>query len=71
MPYTFRVRPHPLGVVVYTRSGELGELLIPGESCCGIPFEELTEHARTSREVAVPEDRATDCPLMMRGRRAA
>lgn len=69
--YQFRVRPHPLGVVVFETPGELGELLIPGEDCCGIGVDELERIARRDGIVTVPEAAAADCPLVRRRRMRA
>lgn len=63
MTYTFQVRRHPLGVVVYSDPGVVGELLIQGESCCGVAFEELQRLADTTGSVTVDESSACDCPL--------
>lgn len=63
MPYTFHVRSHPLGVVVYSRPEVLGELLLPGEKCCGVAYEELVRVAATTGLVEVPDSEVEDCPL--------
>ncbi len=65
MPYTFHVRTHPLGVVVYSRPELLGELLLPGEKCCGVAYEELVRVAATTGLVEVPDSAAEGCPLVL------
>ncbi len=64
MAYKFRVRSHPLGVVVFDHPGQRGELLIPGEECCGVSVDELERIARTTGQVEVPDAAAKDCPLL-------
>lgn len=66
MPYRFLVRRHPLGVIVYPEPGTTGELLIPGEHCCGISFEQLERIADTTGTVTVDEAAACNCPLKSR-----
>ncbi len=65
MPYTFHVRTHPLGVVVYSRPELLGELLLPGEKCCGVAYEELVRVAATTGLVEVSDSAAEGCPLVL------
>ncbi|MGE5467757.1 MAG: hypothetical protein ACM3Y9_10065 [Ignavibacteria bacterium] len=69
MAYVFRVRPHPLGVVVSERPETLGELLLPGEKCCGVAFEDLERAAATTGFIEVPEVASGDCPLRARWQR--
>lgn len=71
MTYHFYVRPHALGVVVYSQPATLGELLIPGEACCGIPYEELARIAATTGKVEVGSSAAEHCPLLRNKRQAA
>lgn len=67
MAYTFRVRLHPLGVIVFRQPDEQGELLLPGEECCGVSFDELVRIAKTTREVEVADaTAAASCPLQQR-----
>lgn len=62
MAYTLTVELHPLGVVV--QNDENGrELLIEGESCCGVSYEELKQIALTSRRVDIEDDSAYLCRL--------
>lgn len=63
MTYSFRVRPHPLGVVVYCGPNGRSELLIPDEACCGVSFEELKAIASKSQIVEVADEAAGACPL--------
>ncbi|HEX8986616.1 MAG TPA: hypothetical protein VF816_01545 [Rhodocyclaceae bacterium] len=63
MSYVFHVRPHPLGVVVAKRPGVRGELLLPGETCCGVDYDQLARIAATTGYVEVPEPASADCPL--------
>jgi len=67
MAYSFRVRPHPLGVVVYCGANGRSELLIPNEDCCGVSFEKLKEIAATSQFVEVDDAAAANCPLRPKG----
>ncbi|HEX8962668.1 MAG TPA: hypothetical protein VF801_06665 [Rhodocyclaceae bacterium] len=67
MTCRFHVRSHPLGVVVFGEPGQLGELLIPGEECCGIGVAELERIARGSGVVTVPDAAADRCsPVLQR-----
>lgn len=61
MTFRFGVRRHPLGVVVKCDNRPLGELLIPGESCCGISVEELERVADTVGFVEVADETAANC----------
>jgi hypothetical protein len=63
MPCTLHVRLHPLGVVVSHGANGRGELLIRGEACCGVSFEQLERIALTTRKVDVDEAAAKDCLL--------
>jgi hypothetical protein len=63
MPYVFHVRIHPLGVVVSEQPNVRGELLLPGETCCGVGFEELKRIAVTTGSVEVADTESSDCPL--------
>lgn len=63
MPYTLHVRTHPLGVVVSRGANDRGELLIRGEACCGVSFEQLERIAQTTRKVDVDEAAAQECLL--------
>jgi hypothetical protein len=63
MPYVFHVRIHPLGVVVSEEPNVRGELLLPGETCCGIAFDELKRIAATTGSVEVSDTESCDCPL--------
>lgn len=63
MPYTLHVRLHPLGVVVSHGANARGELLIRGEACCGVSFEQLERIALTTRQIDVDDAAAKDCPL--------
>jgi hypothetical protein len=62
MSYMMRVLPHPLGVVVINEANER-ELLIEGEECCGVSFNELQHVAITSRQVEVDDAKADQCRL--------
>jgi hypothetical protein len=62
MPYTLYVHSHPLGVVVCNQSQER-ELLIDGESCCGVGFDELKRIASTTGQVELEEALAPVCRL--------
>lgn len=64
MTYRFRVREHPLGVVVEANGHS--ELLIPDESCCGVPFSQLCELAKRHQAVVVDDSAAEDGPLLRR-----
>ena len=62
MAYTLHVELHPLGLVV--RNEEDGrELLIEGEKCCGISYDDLKKIATTSRSVEVDDLQAFVCRL--------
>lgn len=61
MPYTLHVELHPLGVVV--NDSQERELLIEGESCCGVPFEKLLEIAKSSQKIEVDDMEAAWCRL--------
>jgi hypothetical protein len=63
MSYVFHVRPHPLGVVVSKRPDLRGELLLPGETCCGVQYDQLARIAMTTGYVSVAETASDDCPL--------
>lgn len=71
MTYHFHVRSHPLGVVVFSDPGKRGELLLPGETCCGVLYEELERIASTTQRVEVDVSAAHDCPLLRNKRQAA
>lgn len=62
MAYTLQVEIHPLGIVVQNEAGER-ELLIEGESCCGISYDTLRQIALTQRQVVIDEAEATACRL--------
>ncbi len=64
MTYQFRVRRHPLGVVVSREGSTHGELLIAGEECCGVPVEELERIADSSGVVQVADAASCNCPYM-------
>jgi hypothetical protein len=66
MSYLFHVRSHPLGVVVSKRPELLGELLLPGEKCCGVEFDELARAAETTGYIEVADNISIDCPLNRR-----
>lgn len=63
MTHSFRVRPHPLGVIVHCGPNGRSELLIPNEDCCGVSFEKLKEIAASSQIVEVDDAAAANCPL--------
>lgn len=63
MPYVFHVRPHPLGVVVSKGPDLRGELLLPGETYCGVQYDQLARIAMTTGYVRVAETASQDCPL--------
>jgi hypothetical protein len=69
MAFRFRVRRHPLGVVIDCEHRPLGELLIPGEDCCGIPVGELERIADTVGFAEVADEAAANCEYLcpMRG----
>lgn len=54
MSYTLHFELHPLGVIVQSEDGER-ELLIPGETCCCLSFEEMTRIAATTRKIVLDE----------------
>lgn len=62
MAYLFHVRPHPLGVVVSKQPNQLGELLIPGEDCCGVGYEELARVAATTGYIEIPDAATKNLP---------
>lgn len=62
MPYVLRVEPHPIGVVVISED-QSRELLIEGDTCCGVPFVELQHIANTSRKFLVDDETAKKCRL--------
>jgi hypothetical protein len=62
MAYVLHVLPHPLGVVVANDNGNR-ELLIEGELCCGIPFDELRIIVAKGGKVEIDEARMQDCRL--------
>ncbi|HWS02731.1 MAG TPA: hypothetical protein VN448_04970 [Gammaproteobacteria bacterium] len=64
MFYILHAYPHPLGIVVANDDGAR-KLLIEGESCCGIPFDELRKFAAKGGKVKVDEARAQDCRLLV------
>jgi hypothetical protein len=61
MSYVFHVRSHPLGVVVTRQPEVLGELLLPGEQCCGVEYAELARAAETTGLIEVPDEASQDC----------
>jgi hypothetical protein len=63
MPYILRVHSHPLGVVVTNDDGGR-ELLIEGEKCCGITFEELARIAATTGCIKLDDDKWVCCRLV-------
>ncbi|MBI4987025.1 MAG: hypothetical protein HZC24_17185 [Rhodocyclales bacterium] len=70
MSHRILVRPHALGVVVFDPASGRSELLIPGEACCGVSYEQLEEHARTGSPIEVSDAAASNCILRPRQRRA-
>jgi len=62
MSYILRVEPHPLGVVVSNEGDR--ELLIEGETCCCMNFEELKRIAETTRQVEIADETAAGCRLI-------
>jgi hypothetical protein len=62
MSQIFRVQPHPLGVVVIDEDN-VRELLIEGESCCGIGFEELQRIAHAGHKFEIDDAMAESCRL--------
>ena len=66
MTYRFQVRHHPLGVVVVVAPGQVGELLIPGEQCCGMSVAELQHIADTTGIMEVDDATVRNCPLLAR-----
>ena len=62
MSYALNVYPHPLGIIVANNDGAR-ELLIEGESCCGIPFDQLRNIAAKEGKVEVDEAQAQGCRL--------
>ena len=63
MTHIFRVQPHPLGVVVIDEDSDVRELLIEGESCCGLGFDELQRIAHAGRKFEIDDARAESCRL--------
>ena len=57
-----RVQPHPLGVVVINEDNER-ELLIDGEECCGIGFDEQQHIVATSQKVEIDDAKVGQCRL--------
>jgi hypothetical protein len=62
MAYTLHVELHPLGLVV---SNEIDgrELLIEGESCCGVSYDELKQVALTTHRLDIDDTQAACCRL--------
>jgi hypothetical protein len=62
MSHILYVEYHPLGVVVHNEANNR-ELLIEGETCCSISFEELKRIAESTRKVEIDEAQAVSCRL--------
>jgi hypothetical protein len=63
MSHQIKVEPHPLGVVVIDEHDGGRELLIEGESCCGVSFDDLKRIASTTHHFEVPDQVALTCRL--------
>jgi len=63
MAHFLKVEWHPLGIVVIDEAGGGRELLIEGESCCGVPYSELRQIATTTRQLEVEDQMALTCRL--------
>lgn len=62
MTYRLNVHLHPLGVVVVNDEGER-ELLIEGETCCGIGFDDLRRAAADARPIELAASCSDSCRL--------
>jgi hypothetical protein len=62
MAYRLSVELHSLGVVVVNERNER-ELLIEGEQCCGVGFDELKRAAAASRSIEVDDACGATCRL--------
>lgn len=62
MAYTLRVELHPLGIVVQNEDDER-ELLIEGESCCGVTYADLHKAALVNQPVTIDDAQAGQCRL--------
>lgn len=62
MAYRLKVELHPLGVVVINEQNAR-ELLIEGEQCCGVGFDELKRAALASRLIEVEDICGETCRL--------
>lgn len=62
MGYVLHVEPHPIGVIVRNDDG-MRELLIEGESCCGLDFDELKIIASSTGKIEVDESKLPQCRL--------
>lgn len=63
MPYTINVELHPLGLVVENEEGER-ELLIEGETCCDLSYDELKRIANTTCRIEIDDERSARCRLI-------
>lgn len=63
MAHFLKVELHPLGIVVIDEEHGERELLIEGESCCGVPFSELRQIAATTQRFEVEDQVASTCRL--------
>jgi|WetSurMetagenome_2_1015567.scaffolds.fasta_scaffold579417_1 hypothetical protein len=63
MQHIIRVEPHPIGVVVIDDEDGKRELLIEGEECCGILFEQLQQIAKTTHKFEIDDLAAATCRL--------
>lgn len=65
MSRILKVEPHPLGVLVINASNDRErELLVEGEECCGIGFDELKKISMSTHRVEIDDHRAAECRLI-------
>lgn len=63
MPYTINVELHPLGLVVENQDGER-ELLIEGETCCNLSYDDLKRIANTTCRFEIEDEISAKCRLI-------
>ena len=63
MSQTLYVDWHPLGIVVHSKENE-SELLIEGETCCCMSFEELKRIAASGGKVEIDDATAATCRVL-------
>jgi hypothetical protein len=62
MPYKINVELHPLGLVVENEEGER-ELLIEGETCCSLSYDELKRIANSTCKFEIDDEKTGKCRL--------